>query len=98
MTHAQIAARLRGIASRRPTEIWRELHALAMELDGMPGPPPRPIVVDPEPDPVEVTPATIASLADVEIPVGDIEALVKATQPPTRRPGRLRSLVAWRRP
>ncbi|MFG3439882.1 hypothetical protein ACGF0J_21765 [Nonomuraea sp. NPDC047897] len=38
MTHQQIAARLRGIAARRPTDIWRELHALAMELEQVPEP------------------------------------------------------------
>lgn len=38
MTHAQLAGRLRGIAARKPTDIWRELHALAAELEQTPGP------------------------------------------------------------
>lgn len=38
MTHKQIAARLRALATRKPTDIWRELHALAVDLEQMPEP------------------------------------------------------------
>lgn len=51
MTHKQIAARLRGIAAQKHSDIWKELHHLAAELDALPE------------------------------PGGDIEALVRATQP-----------------
>lgn len=33
MTHGEIAARLRQIAHDKPTDIWRELYALAVELE-----------------------------------------------------------------
>lgn len=72
MTHAEIARRLRDMAGRRPTDIWRELHALAMDLEQRP----RPVKAITGP-----------------IPDADMEALVRATQPPTRRPGLLASIL-----
>ncbi|MGW5259632.1 hypothetical protein ACWEQG_01575 [Microbispora sp. NPDC004025] len=33
MTYAEIAARLRGLAQQKPTDVWRALHALAHEIE-----------------------------------------------------------------
>lgn len=78
MTHAQIADRLRGLAGQRPTYIFRELYALAAEL--------------------EQTPEPIGSLAEVKVRQDDMEALVRATQPPRRhRIGLLDTLFGRRR-
>lgn len=63
MTNAQIAARLRDIAGRKPTDVFRELHALAMDLEqGL--------------EPLRTKPP-------VAVTQEDLEALVRATQPPT---------------
>lgn len=77
MTHQQIAARLRGIAARRPTDIWRELQALAVEL--------------------EETPQPLHDLSTVRVPQDELEALMRATQPPARRSLRLGALLFGRR-
>lgn len=73
MTYKEIARRLLDIAGRKPTDIWRELHALAGEL--------------------EQRASEGAPLPEN----GDIEALVRATQPPTRRPGLLETILRGRR-
>lgn len=77
MTHAQIADRLRSLAGQQPTCIYRELYALAHEL--------------------EQTPQPVGDLSGIKIPEEDMEALVRATQPPTRRTSMLSSLNPWRR-
>lgn len=76
MTHAQIADRLRVLAGQRPTYIFRELYALAHEL--------------------EQTPQPVAAITG-PIANEDMEALVRATQPPTRRASVLATLIPWRR-
>lgn len=77
MTHAQIADRLRVLAGQRPTYIFRELYALAAELEQKPQP----------------VAAITGPIAD-----DDMEALVRATQPPRRhRIGLLDTLFGKRR-
>jgi hypothetical protein len=77
MTHAQLADRLRGLAGQRPTYIFRELYALAHE--------------------VEQTPEPVAAISG-PIADDDMEALVRATQPPKRhRIGLLDTLFGRRR-
>jgi hypothetical protein len=77
MTHAQLADRLRGLAGQRPTYIFRELYALAHELE-----------------------QTTEPVAAISRPIADddMEALVRATQPPRRhRIGLLDTLFGKRR-
>lgn len=60
MTHKEIAAKLRALADREPTYIWRELYALAREVEE-------------------------SAKASAPLPEnGDIEALMRATQPSGR--------------
>ncbi|MGR6922638.1 hypothetical protein ACU635_51005 [[Actinomadura] parvosata] len=64
MTGQEIARRLRDIADREPTYVWRELYALAREIE-------------------DKVAATIPAPEAKRLP-DDMEALVRATQPPTR--------------
>ena len=67
MTHKEIAARLRALADREPTYVWRELYALARDVED----------------------------AASKMPADDMEALVRATQPPTA-PARVTPLTVAR--
>ncbi|MGP4093007.1 hypothetical protein [Nonomuraea sp. KM90] len=71
MTTAQIVARLRELAGERPTYVWRELYALANELEQGPWPSPEQKIpahdlealvraTQPATTPARVTPLTIA--------------------------------------
>lgn len=75
MTHKEIAARLRALADKQPTYIWRELYALAREIED-------------------------STKARVPLPEnGDIEALMRATQPSGRpkRRGIIGTILRGRR-
>jgi hypothetical protein len=72
LAHKEIAARLRALADKQPTYIWRELYALAREIEE-------------------------SAKAAVPLPEnGDIEALVRATQPTQRRRRGLFTLLRGR--
>jgi hypothetical protein len=92
MTNIEIARRLRLIARHKPTDIWRELHALAMDLEYGPRPTPEQQLLGTDLE--KLTPASDAAATSSKQP-DDMEALVRATQPPTR-PARVTPLAVAR--